>query len=357
MSASDAAGYRVDAGPPHRDRVLHRIEPLTARCAGLVVVALATAAALTVPLMVPTVTAATVAFGLGVALAASGLHRPVLRPGTRFAGRHLLRVAVVLLGLQVALPDVLALGPAGLAVVLVTVAVTFLGTLGLAHVLHVPGPRGLLVATGFSICGASAVAGMTRTARADEDDAAAAIALVTLCGTTAILVLPAVREPLGLDPVAFGAWVGASVQDVGQTVATAQQVPGALSTAVVVKLSRVVLLAPLVAAVAVVAGLRTGDRHHSAGPAGVPAFVVGFLAAIVVGATGLVPTGVLSTAAGVQHVLTVAALVGLGTAVDLRGLRRGGLRLVLLGLGSWALVAGTALAGVHAAGWAVPEGP
>jgi uncharacterized integral membrane protein (TIGR00698 family) len=280
----------------------------------------------------------------------------VLHPGTRVAGRHLLRIAVVLLGLRVALPDVAALGGAGLAVVLVTVVVTFLGTLVLARLLRVPGPRGLLVATGFSICGASAVAGMSRTARADEEDAAAAVALVTLCGTAAILLLPALRGPLGLDPVAFGAWVGASVQDVGQTVATAQQVPGALATAVVVKLSRVVLLAPLVAAVALASARRNGGTAP-AGPRGVPLFVVGFLALVAVAATGLVPAGVLTAAAGAQHVLTVAALVGLGTAVDLRGLRPGGLRLVLLGLAAWALVAGTALAGVHAAGWAAPVRP
>lgn len=126
---------------------------------------------------------------------------------------------------------------------------TFTATRWLGRRLGVPPARALLVATGFSICGASAVAAMEPVADGDEQDTGIAIALVTLCGSLAILLLPALRGPLGLDPTAFGSWVGASVHDVGQTVATADRVPGALTAAVVVKLSRVVLLAPLVTGV------------------------------------------------------------------------------------------------------------
>ena len=78
-------------------------------------------------------------------------------------------------------------------------------------------PRALLVATGFAICGASAVAAMKDVADGDDDDTAVAVALVTLCGSIAIFVLPALRGPLGLDVSAFGTWAGASVHDVGQT--------------------------------------------------------------------------------------------------------------------------------------------
>ena len=112
---------------------------------------------------------------------------------------------------------------------MVTVAVTFAGTQLLGRLLAVPPARALLVATGFSICGASAVAAMSEVADADEDDTAVAVALVTLRGSLAIVLLPPLRVPLGLDPVAFGSWVGASVHDVGQTVATASRVDGALS--------------------------------------------------------------------------------------------------------------------------------
>lgn len=208
-----------------------------------------------------------------------------------------------------------------------TVALTFFGTQLIGRALGVPRARSLLIATGFSICGASAVAAMTDVADGDEDDTAVAIALVTLCGSLAIILLPALRGPLGLDPSDFGRWVGASVHDVGQTVATANRVHGALTTAIVVKLSRVILLAPLVAGVGLVGRRRAGRSGGGAAQRKapiVPLFVVGFLAAIGLTSTNLLPAEVLVIAKHVQEVLLVAALVGLGTGIHVNTLRRTG---------------------------------
>ncbi|GAB2590414.1 YeiH family protein [Microlunatus antarcticus] len=320
---------------------------------GLAAVGAATALSFGLAHVVPGLNPSTVAVVVGAAAANLGLHRPVLRAGTHVASHRLLRIAVVLLGLQLGLPQLRELGLGGLGVVVATVGVTFVGTQLLGRVLRVPRARALLVATGFSVCGASAIAAMSDVADGDEDDTAVAIALVTLCGSLAIVLLPLLRVPLGLDPTDFGRWVGASVHDVGQTVATADRVPGALTTAVVVKLSRVVLLAPLVAGVGLArrrrARLTTADGSRPAAlrraPV-VPLFVVGFLLAIAVTSTGLLPGAVLTGAKHAQSVLLVAALAGLGTGIDLRTLRRTGGRSLVLGLASWALVAGTAYAGV-----------
>jgi uncharacterized integral membrane protein (TIGR00698 family) len=196
------------------------------------------------------------------------------------------------------------------------------------------------------------VAAMEEVADGDDDDTGVAVALVTLCGSLAILLLPALRGPLGLDPVAFGSWVGASVHDVGQTVATANRVPGALTSAVVVKLSRVVLLAPLVAGVTVSRSRRRdGASEPRAGrPPVVPLFVAGFLAAIALASTGLLPAPVLAGAKLVQGILLAAALVGLGTGIHLPTLRRTGGRSLVLGLLSWLLVGAVSYAGVRLLG-------
>jgi uncharacterized integral membrane protein (TIGR00698 family) len=318
---------------------------------GLLVVAAATAVAFGVARLVPGLNASTVAVVLGTLLVNFRLHRPVLHAGTRFAAHRLLRIAVVLLGLQLALPQLTALGLPGLIVVAVTVAATFTGTRLLGRLLGLSRARSLLVATGFSICGASAVAAMKDVADGDDDDTAVAVALVTLCGSLAILLLPALRAPLGLDPAAFGSWVGASVHDIGQTVATADRVTGALTAAVVVKLTRVVLLAPLVAGV----GLLRARRPRPAAAPGrrppvVPLFVAGFLAAIAVSSAGLLPAGVLAVARTAQGILLPAALVGLGTGISLPVMRRTGGRTLALGLLSWLLVAGVAYAGVRLTG-------
>jgi uncharacterized integral membrane protein (TIGR00698 family) len=315
---------------------------------GLLAVAAATALAFGVQAVVPGLASTTVAVLIGAIGANLGLHRVALHPGTSFAARRLLRAGVVLLGLQLSITQLAHLGLGGLAVVVTTVTITFFGTQGLGRLLGVGRARSLLVATGFSICGASAVGAMKEVAGGDEEDAGVAIALVTLCGSLAILALPPLRGLLGLDVTSFGSWVGASVHDVGQTVATASRVPGSLTAAVVVKLSRVVLLAPVVAGVAFArrSQLTTGGRR----PVMMPLFVVGFLAAIGLASTGWLAPSVLGAAKIGQQVLLTAALVGLGAGIHVGMLRRTGGRALALGLLSWVLVATVAYLGVRLVG-------
>jgi uncharacterized integral membrane protein (TIGR00698 family) len=312
---------------------------------GLVVVAALTAVAFGLGDLFPALNPATCAVLLGALLANTGLHTAALRPGTHLAGHRVLRLAVVLLGFQLSATTVRAIGPAGALLVAVTVAVTFTGMLGLGRLFGLSTARSLLLASGYSICGASAVAAVRDAVDADEEDVAVAVALVTLCGSLAIVVLPALAGPLGLDPVQFGSWVGASVHDVGQTVATAQAVSGALAVAMVIKLSRVALLLPLVT----VLNLRA-RRTPVGKPPVVPLFLLGFVAAAALNSTGWVPEATLTGLHHVQHIALVAALVGLGTGIHRRVLRRAGGPALLVGLGGWVLVAGTALGMVHLAG-------
>ncbi|MCY0942632.1 YeiH family protein [Streptomyces antarcticus] len=300
--------------------------------------------------VVPMLTAAVV---LGIAAAhLPGLRsfvRGPARPGLSLAGRRLMRIGIVLLGLGLGLDQVLRLGWATVAMVAGVVAATFFGTLWLGRRLGLPGDQPLLIATGYSICGASAIGAVSEVSGSDEEDVAASVALVTLCGTLAIAVLPLLQSPLGLSDPAFGRWVGASVHDVGQVVATAQTAgPGALGEAVLVKLMRVALLAPLVAAVAFsVRARRRGVRTPSGRrPAPVPLFVAGFLAAAALRATGVLPAAALEWAHTAQEALLAAALFGLGSAVHLPTLARTGGRAAALGLCAWVVVAGASYVGV-----------
>ena len=248
------------------------------RWTGLALTAGAVAVAWGANRMWPALSPLTAAVVLGV-VAANLLPAAAMsaaRPGAQFAAKTLMRLGIVLLGLQLALGDVLKLGWQTLAVVVAVVVTTFFGTRWLGVRMGLPGRQPLLIATGFAICGASAVAAMEGVTRrpgesADDPDPVVAVALVTLCGSLAILVLPLLRGPLGLhDPAVFGHWVGASVHDVGQVVA-ASSGGGAVAVngAVVVKLMRVAMLAPMVAGTAV------AWRRRMAGAEAAPVSVSG----------------------------------------------------------------------------------
>ncbi|PRH79275.1 putative sulfate exporter family transporter [Streptomyces solincola] len=328
---------------------------------GLAVAAAGVAAAWLTHLALPAVPMLTAAVLLGIAAA----HTPGIRErlrgrckaGLTLGGRRLMRVGVVLLGLKLSLSDVAGLGWRTVAMVAGVVALTLAGTWWLGRKLGLPGDQPLLIAAGYAICGASAIGAVSAVReRGDADgrrgqDAAAAVALVTLCGTLAMAVLPLLHGPLGLTDAQFGRWVGASVHDVGQVVAAAQTAgPAALGEAVLVKLMRVALLAPLVALL-VLGARRAAAASDGRGAAGrrpplVPLFVAGFLAMVVLRTTGLVPEAVLSGAGHVQELVLAAALFGLGSAVHLPSLARTGARVALLGLTAWVLIAAGSYAGV-----------
>ena len=290
-----------------------------------------------------------VAVVLGGLISNLGLIPDRCRSGLRFAARSLLRLGIVLLGLQLSFSQVRELGAPGLLLVVFVVAITFVGTQWLGKKLGLSHGLSLLVATGFSICGASAIAAMRPVSDADDDDMAYAIALVTICGTLAIFLLPAFAEIIGFSGAQFGSWVGASVHDVAQTVATAasgnEQTQHA---AIIVKLTRVMLLAPLVA------GVSFARRHKIAKsqmpsekatasatklPPLIPLFVVGFMVSISLNSFFDIPKAVLSDAKWIEKSLLASALVGLGAGVDARKLRSIGARPLVLGLISWLLIA------------------
>lgn len=287
---------------------------------------------------------------LGIALA-NLYHVPAAAsPGLKVAGGPVLKLGIVLLGLDLVFPDILALGFRALLVVVGVVAITFFGTRWAGRRLGVSDDLSLLVATGFSICGISAIAAANGVIDADEDEVAFSVALVTLCGTLAIATLPPLRGALGLDEEQFGAWVGASVHDVAQVVATSSTAGSvALATAIVVKLTRVMLLAPLIAGIAL--RRRQTDAERGERPPLVPPFIVAFVAMVVIASLGIVPDRVLARIDDLRTVFLGLALFALGTRVNVRRMRQLGARPLALGLASWLLVAVVAYAGVRLA-WA-----
>ncbi len=282
---------------------------------------------------------------LGVIAANAGLIHPVLQPGVTFAAKKLLRLGVVFLGLRLSFDQVQALGVVGAITVVAVVVTTFFGVQLMARWMGLRPGLGLLVATGYSICGASAVAAMEPLTDADEEEVAYAIGLVTLCGSLSIAVLPAIGHALGLGVEQFGAWAGAGVHDVGQVTATASAYAEAsLAPATLVKLTRVILLAPMVAGVGLWRRRQAQPGAEAAGKAPiVPLFVVGFLAMIGLRATGWLSDEALATAKDIEQALLTAGMFGLGCGVAFARLRRLGGRPLALGLASWVLVAAIAL--------------
>lgn len=265
-----------------------------------------------------------------------------LKPGLAISSRRLLRLGIVLLGLKLSLGQIADLGWFTILAIVVLVLLSFAVTWGIGKAFGLKGDEPLLLAAGFSICGVSAIGAMSAARGSSSSEAAKPITLVTLYGTAAIVVLPALAPLFGLTPTQYGQWVGASVHDVGQVVATAQSAGvAALAVAVVIKLTRVLMLAPMVAVTAVI----TRQRGTSTGakPAIVPLFIVGFVALVLVRTFIPLPDAVLIGADILQSIFLAMALFAIGASLRLEQLAKSGLPALGAGLVSWAAILGLAL--------------
>ncbi|MDA0266371.1 MAG: YeiH family protein [Cyanobacteria bacterium] len=269
------------------------------------------------------------------------------RPGIKFSMKRVLRLAVILLGLRLSLAEVMAVGPWGLGMVTIGTISTFYLTCWLGRWLGINPHLVRLIAAGTSICGASAVVATNPVIEGSEEDMTYAIATITGFGTLAMLTYPLVGTLLQLSPQAFGIWCGASVHEVAQVIATAFQrgsVSGEL--AVITKLSRVLLLVPIIISL----GWQT---RRSRGPGSVaqplplPWFVLFFCLLVIANSLGLVAAPIKTVILSSNEVLLCMSLVAMGLEANISNLTKLGLKPIYLAGLSWLFLAVISLFMIH----------
>ncbi|KZY42109.1 hypothetical protein A3731_11575 [Roseovarius sp. HI0049] len=268
-----------------------------------------------------------------------------LQPGIRFALKPVLRTAIVLLGLQVTVGEVSSLGLRGVVAVTTTLAATFAFTCLLGRALGVESRLSQLIAAGTSVCGASAVLACNTVTRGSDEDVAYAIACVTLFGTSAMLLGPMAAHMLELAPETYGFWAGATVHEVAQVVGAAFALgEEAGHVATVTKLSRVILLAPLILMLGALQFRGGGQRASGSKLPVVPWFVLGFVALMGANSVMSLPSGLHEFMVALTAIFLTAALAAMGLETDLRRLRQKGLRPLALGASAWIFIATLGLA-------------
>lgn len=273
-----------------------------------------------------------------------------------FAAKRCLRFGVVLLGFQISFDQFVDVGLPGLAAVLLVVLGVFTGVrwitrrLGLSHSLST------FIAGGFAICGATAIAAISSTLlkgkSAEEQkiinrDLSYAVAIVALCGTLSVFVLPFIARLLGLTDSATGAWIGAAVHDVGQVVATASLVSDeAIESSIIVKLTRVVMLIPLVIFLAYEASKalnREGSSERVSPRSTGPLFVLGFIAVAILANVLPLDPAIVDFGKEGSKVFLSLGLFAMGLGVKWRSISKLGPRPLIIGISLWILSAGFAL--------------
>ena len=267
--------------------------------------------------------------------------------GVAFSLRRLLRGAIILLGLQLTASQVIEIGGRGLGIIAATLLAAFVFTVWMGKLLGVEPKLAQLIAAGTSICGASAVIATNTVTDAPDEDVAYAVACVTVFGSAAMFTYPLLPGLLHLDPHAFGLWAGASIHEIAQVVAVAfQDGQKAGQFATIAKLSRVMLLAPMV----IVIGLMGAHEIHRKSEAGaamarppVPWFVLGFVALMGVNSVVTIPADAKARIVAATTFLLSVALAAMGLETDIGKVAAKGFRPALLGAFAFLFIAGFSL--------------
>ncbi|MCK9916374.1 YeiH family protein [Microbacteriaceae bacterium K1510] len=261
------------------------------------------------------------------------------KAGVTFSLRRVLRFAIILLGLQLTAAQVAEVGATGIAVIAITLVATFTFTKWIGRLLGVDGKLAELIAAGTSICGASAVIATNTVTDAPDEDVAYAVACVTVFGSIAMFVYPLLPSFLALSPHAYGLWAGSSIHEIAQVVAAAYQdgtQAGDFGT--IAKLSRVMMLAPVVIALGFMARRARSTEHSRAKPVPLPWFVLGFVALVAVNSVVTIPPPAKAAIVTATTFLLSVALAAMGLETDIAKLRMKGLRPFFLGLAAFLFI-------------------
>lgn len=256
---------------------------------------------------------------------------PVFCAGVQFCAKTVLEIAIVLLGASISAQAIGNAGGGLIAAIIATVCISLFVSFHIGRALGLSKQLSMLVACGNSICGNSAIAATAPVIDAGSDDVAASISFTAILGVLFVFVLPMLHAGLGLPAAQYGIFSGLTVYAVPQVLA-ATAPAGALAVQIgtLVKLIRVLMLGPVIFALALIGGRARETKLPIAQV--VPWFIIGFIVMMAARSFDLVPEFALGGMKTASSFLTILAMAALGLSVDIRNVLHVGGRVIMAAL-------------------------
>ena len=290
-------------------------------------------------------------FGMAIASAFSTIRRE-LEDGVKYTSKRILQNSIILLGLDMNLFNVLKVGGQSLAVMLFTISASFIMAFAVGKALRLEEKITTLIGVGTSICGGSAIAATAPVIQAEDAEVAHAISTIFLFNIIAVFIFPPLGRLLGMSDTGFGMWAGTAINDTSSVVAAsaawsaAASDDSALKFATIVKLTRTLMIVPIVLALAI---YRTRKSAREEGRAAFkfskvfPWFVLGFAAAALLNTFSGIPAPVARALFTLGKFMIVMAMTAIGLNTNIKKLLANGFKPIFLGLCCWLAVASTSL--------------
>ena len=269
--------------------------------------------------------------------------------GITFSAKRILKLAIILYGFRITFAQIGDLGLNAVILDLLMVGTTLgLGSLVGIRLLGMDRPTAIMTAAGSAICGAAAIVATEPIVKAENHQTAAAVATVVVFGTLSMFLYPLAYRAgwIPMDAEVFGVYIGASIHGVAHVVAAGEAVGAeTASTAVIVKVTRVLMLAPTLIIVGLLINRGAQNADGSKPKFDIPWFAFGFIALAGFNSLDLLPKAVVNGLVTLDKFLLTMAMSALGIntiASKFKGMGLGPLYLAVI-LFIWLIVGGFAL--------------
>ena len=284
-------------------------------------------------------------FGILIGIIVAFWKRPdVFNEGIKFTSKKLLQGAIILLGFEMNLYNVIKVGGQSLLVMLFTLTAAFITAWLVGRALKLQGNIATLIGVGTAICGGSAIAATAPIIKAEDKEIAYSISTIFLFNVAAVFIFPAIGHLVHMSDIGFGIWAGTAINDTSSVVAAGYSYSDAAgSLATIVKLTRTLMIIPIALFLAIYTHRKTSQNTTFSLLKVFPWFVLGFIAASIISTTGLVSMEAGKLLAQLGKFLIVMAMAAIGLNTNIKQLISNGIKPVLLGMSCWIAVAVTSI--------------
>ena len=268
-------------------------------------------------------------------------------PGILFSAKQLLRLAIIFYGFRITFQQIMDVGTAGLVVsVIMLTSTILLGSWAGMKIFKLDQDTSILTASGSSICGAAAVLATEPVLKAEPYKSAIAVGTVVLFGTISMFLYPFMFKSgiLNMDTSTYGIYVGGTVHEVAQVVAAGGAIGGtAADNAVIVKMTRVMMIAPMLIILGLILASKQRSNDEGSGvKVVIPWFAVWFVIISGVNSLDIIPQSIVSGINQIDTFMLTMAMTALGMETNAEKFKQAGIKPILLALLMfiWLIVAG-----------------
>jgi len=244
-------------------------------------------------------------------------------PGILFSTKTLLRVAIIFYGFRLTFQNIAEVGLHGILISAIMVTTTFIiGYLVGTKIFKFDKETTILISAGSSICGAAAILATEPVLKSKPYKSVIAVSTVVIFGTLSMFLYPILYKAgyISFGDTEMGLFIGGTIHEVAHVVGAGNAINNSVATtAVVVKMIRVMMIAPFLIILSIWL-VKTGKKISSKAKTKItiPWFAVIFIGVAGFNSLNIIPQNIISDINSADTFLLTMAMTALGMETNVK---------------------------------------